>query len=79
MVPMPIIAMGMARRRRIAFHMKVASSAYIAVRDGRAMVSWRGRSGAETRWPQMDGGMYRREIWDGLESCWKKRLVEKKD
>ena len=36
-VPMPTMARRMARKRRMAFQRKVASSAYIAEREGRAM------------------------------------------
>ena len=37
-VPMPMMARRMARKRRMAFQRKVASSAYMAEREGRAMV-----------------------------------------
>ena len=36
-VPMPTMARNMARKRSVAFQRKVASSAYIAEREGRAM------------------------------------------
>lgn len=37
-VPMPTAARRIAKRRRISVQRKVGSSAYIACRDGRAMI-----------------------------------------
>lgn len=37
-VAMPMIARRMARKRRMGFQRKVASSSYMAERDGRAIV-----------------------------------------